>query len=65
MDKGVFQFIWRYSKRDQIRIIAIVLLSLPFYFLSLDLPKTIVNEAIQGNGFSEGGTRIAFWRMVG
>jgi len=60
MDKGVFQFIWRYSKRDQIRIIAIVLLSLPFYFLSLDLPKTIVNEAIQGNGFSEGGTRIAF-----
>lgn len=60
MDKSVFRFIWRYSKRDQLRIVAIVLLSLPFYFLSLDLPKTIVNEAIQGEGFTEGATRTSF-----
>ncbi len=40
-------------------------LSLPFYFLSLDLPKSIVNGPIQGNGFSsptdtETAMRIAF-----
>ena len=60
MDKSVFRFIWRYSKWDQLRIVAIVLLSLPFYFLSLDLPKTIVNEAIQGEGFADGATRTSF-----
>ena len=60
MDQSVFRFIWRYSKRDQLAILAIVLLSLPFYFLALDLPKVIVNKAIQGQGFEEGGTEAAF-----
>ena len=32
----------------------IVLLSLPFYFASLDLPRTIVNDVIQGRAFSGG-----------
>ena len=31
-----------------------VLASLPFYFLSLDLPRKIVNEAIQGRAFESG-----------
>jgi putative ABC transport system ATP-binding protein len=30
----------------------VVVASLPFYFLSLDLPKSIVNGPIQGEGFS-------------
>ncbi len=33
----------------------IVLLSLPFYFMSLSLPKTIVNEAIEGKSFEQAG----------
>ena len=31
--------------------VAVVLASLPFYFASLDLPRRIVNEAIQGTAF--------------
>lgn len=57
IDRGMFRFIWRYSRRDQLAILAVVLLSLPFYFLALDLPKTIVNGAIQGEGFEGGGAR--------
>ena len=43
----------------------VVVVSLPFYFLSLDLPKSIVNGPIQGQGFSsptdtETAMRIAF-----
>ncbi|MDF2973593.1 MAG: multidrug transporter ATP-binding protein, partial [Microvirga sp.] len=35
-------------------ICAVVLASLPFYFMSLDLPRQIVNQAIQGEAFREG-----------
>ncbi len=51
MDKSLFRYVWRHSRRDQIWVLAVVLLSMPFYFLTLNLPKTIVNKAIQGEGF--------------
>ncbi|MGO4335059.1 cyclic nucleotide-binding domain-containing protein [Labrys sp. KB_33_2] len=47
----LFVYIWRNSRRQQIIILVAVLLSLPFYFLSLDLPRSIVNDAIQGRAF--------------
>jgi putative ABC transport system ATP-binding protein len=49
MDKSLFRYIWRHSKRDQLIICGVVLASLPFYFASLDLPRRIVNEAIQAD----------------
>ena len=52
MEPRLFRYIWRHSKRDQIVILAVVLLSFPFLYLSFDLPKQIVNQGIQGNGFS-------------
>jgi putative ABC transport system ATP-binding protein len=58
MDRSLFRYIWRHSKRDQLIICAVVLASLPFYFASLDLPRRIVNEAIQGRAF-EGGRASA------
>src|SRR5262245_39562416 len=51
MERGLFSFIVRYSKRDQLLIAPIVLATMVVYFLSLDLSKTIINEAIQGNSF--------------
>ena len=65
MDLNIFRYTWRYSKRDQIWLLVVVVVSLPFYFLSLDLPKSIVNGPIQGQGFSsptdtETAMRIAF-----
>lgn len=51
MEPNLFKYIWRYSRRDQLGILLLVLLSMPFYFISLDLPKSIVNKGIQGEGF--------------
>jgi hypothetical protein len=51
MEPNLFKYILQYSKRDQIIILIVVLLSQLFYFVSLDLPKRIVNEAIQGESF--------------
>ncbi len=57
----VFAFAWRHTKRMQIFILFIVLVSMPTYFLSLDLPKQIVNGPIQGKGFpSEDATQLYF-----
>jgi putative ABC transport system ATP-binding protein len=64
MDKSLFRYIWRHSKRDQLIIFAVVLASLPFYFASLDLPRRIVNEAIQGRAFA-GGREIATFLQIG
>ena len=51
MERSLFGFIIRYSKREQLLIAPLVLASAVVYFLSLDLPKVIVNQAIQGKSF--------------
>src|SRR5437667_47315 len=51
MERSLFGFIIRYSKRDQLLIVPLVVASMVVYYLSLDLPKTIINQAIQGVSF--------------
>lgn len=51
MENGLFAYILRYSKRQQIILTLMTVLSFPFYYLSLDLPKTIINDAISGVRF--------------
>ena len=53
MEKTLFKFIWRYSKRDQITLLILTAISFPFLYLSLDLPKTIINKAIGGKDVPE------------
>ena len=60
MDPNLFRYVWRHSRRDQLIIFAVVLASLPFYFASLDLPRRIVNEAIQGRAFEKGQATAQF-----
>ncbi|GJE00093.1 ABC transporter transmembrane domain-containing protein [Methylobacterium isbiliense] len=60
LDRSLFRYIWRHSKRDQILICGVVLASLPLYFASLDLPRRIVNEAIQGHAFEHGNPTAKF-----
>ena len=50
MDKSLFKFIWKYSKRDQIIQLLITLLTFPILFATLELPKRIINDAIGGSG---------------
>lgn len=60
LQPSLFQYIWRHSRRDQLTICAVVILSLPFYFASLDLPRRIVNDAITGKAFEKGNATTPF-----
>ena len=51
MENGIFKFIWRYSKRQQLIILAMTLCYLPLLYIALELPKHIVNDAISGTEF--------------
>ncbi|NKC16877.1 MAG: ATP-binding cassette domain-containing protein [Gammaproteobacteria bacterium] len=51
MQPTIFKFVWRYSKRPQILLLILTALSFPFLWVSLELPKTIINEAIGGSDF--------------
>jgi putative ABC transport system ATP-binding protein len=49
LETSVFKYILRYSKRQQIILLMMTLASQPFIFLSLELPKRIINDAISGD----------------
>ncbi|MEM7058643.1 MAG: ABC transporter transmembrane domain-containing protein [Pseudomonadota bacterium] len=51
MESGFFSFVWRYSKRDQMIILLLTVISFPLVYLSLEIPKIIINEAISGTDF--------------
>ena len=50
MENSIFRYILRYSAPQQLYLVAVTVASYPFLFMSLELPKTIVNEAIDGKG---------------
>ncbi|MGB5253376.1 MAG: ABC transporter transmembrane domain-containing protein [Sedimenticolaceae bacterium] len=51
MENGIFKFIWRYSRRQQLTILAMTLCYMPLLYIALELPKHIVNDAIDGKDF--------------
>jgi putative ABC transport system ATP-binding protein len=59
----LYSYIWKHSRRDQLAILAIALVAQPFYFLTLTLPKSIVNGPIQGAGFETPEATRSFMRM--
>ena len=50
MEPTIYRFILRYSKREQIVLLAATLISFPFLYYSLDLPKRIINDALGARG---------------
>ncbi|MEO0938495.1 MAG: ABC transporter transmembrane domain-containing protein [Pseudomonadota bacterium] len=46
MDRTIFGFIWKHSKRDQLVLLAVTLTLFPLLYLTLELPKRIINDAI-------------------
>ena len=46
MDSTVYRFIFRHSKKEQVFILLFTVFSLPFYYVSLDIPKLIVNNVL-------------------
>ena len=51
MHRSLFSYIWRHSRPEQLVILGLVVLAQVFYFLSLTVPKAIVNNGISGNAF--------------
>ena len=50
MENNLFQFIWKHSKANQLVLLAVTLLTFPILYLTLELPKRIINDAIGGTG---------------
>ena len=46
MEPSLFSFIWKYSKREQIFLLFFTVLTFPFLYATLELPKRIINDAI-------------------
>jgi putative ABC transport system ATP-binding protein len=52
-----------HTKGLQAWIFVVILVSMPFYFYSLDLPKKIINSPIQGKGFQSAADTQLFLRI--
>ena len=52
IDTHIMRYVWTHTKRQQWWILLVVLVSMPTYFLALDLPRAIINGPIQGVGFA-------------
>ncbi len=50
MEKNLFRYIWKHSSRQQIKLLIFTLATFPILYLSLELPKRIINDAIGGTG---------------
>ncbi len=57
MQPTIFGFIRRYSWRQQLVILVATVLSFPFLYASLDLPKQIINDAL---GQPDGGVIMGY-----
>ena len=53
MEPNIFRFIYAHSRKQQLFITLLTLGSFPFLYYSLELPKTIINKAIQGSSFPQ------------
>ncbi len=66
--QSLYTYIWQHSRRDQLVILAIALAAQPFYFLTLTLPKLIINGPItgpqNGSAFTTEGATESFLRLV-
>ena len=68
MEKSLFSFIWKFSRRDQLFLLAFTIFTFPFLYATLELPKRIINDAIGaesdvvtvfGQSFSQVGFLLA------
>ena len=46
MQKSLIAFLWHHSRRDQFILVFVTLLLFPLLYLTLELPKRIINDAI-------------------
>jgi ABC-type multidrug transport system fused ATPase/permease subunit len=49
MSKNLFSFVWKHSSREQMLLLLATAVSFPILYVTLSLPKLILNGAIEGN----------------
>jgi putative ABC transport system ATP-binding protein len=54
LETNLFRYVWQKSRGEQVVVLLIILASIPFNWASFDVPKRIVNDAIQGGAFKHG-----------
>jgi len=52
MESSIHRFVLRHARQETLWVMALTLASLPIYYLSLDIPKNIMNQAIVGKGMT-------------
>ncbi|MEM7023917.1 MAG: ABC transporter ATP-binding protein, partial [Pseudomonadota bacterium] len=55
MDRSIFRYVLRHSARAQVIALLMTVASFPFLYVTLDLPKVIINDAL-----ATGGSRSVF-----
>jgi ABC-type multidrug transport system fused ATPase/permease subunit len=53
MDRSIFRYIIRHSARAQVYILLLTVVSFPFLYATLELPKKIINDALGAAGIRE------------
>lgn len=64
MEKSLLRYTWVHSRALQIWIFVVIVASMPLYYYSLYIPKSIVNGPIQGHGFGAPTDTQTFLRIV-
>ena len=58
LERSIFAYLWRHSARQQLAVLALTVVSFPFLYAALELPKLIINDALSDE---EGaGPRVMF-----
>ncbi len=63
MNQSLFKYIWSQTRREQLWIVFVILASMPFNYVMLDLPKYIVNGPIQAKGFETANKTQHFFQV--
>ncbi|WP_185985070.1 ABC transporter ATP-binding protein [Aureimonas mangrovi] len=64
MATSLYRYVWNHTRPQQIWMLVVVLVSIIPLFLSLNLPKLIINGPIQGQGFEAAGATVDYFRLA-
>ena len=53
MTRSFFKYVLQHTWRDQLWLFALTVIGFPLLYINLELPKRIVNNAIQGKNIPE------------
>lgn len=52
IDRSIYRFVWRFSVKETALVCVLVAAAQGFYYVTLNLPKNIMNQGIEGKGMS-------------